>query len=153
MGNRAVVTFDKKPTLNSVGVYLHWQGGPESIRAFADALNEFKVRTTETDPAYELARFVQIVANYIGGTESLGVGLLKNLDLDNGDNGVYRIYRTAVKCEIEQSASGDLAGPWFAVGDEVLQHDYFKDKDAEGNKRESIRDGIRKAQGDRFSKP
>ncbi len=136
MGNRAVVTFDSKPTLNSVGVYLHWNGSPKSIRAFADALDEFQVRDGEADPSYQLARFVQIIGNYFGGTLSLGVGLLKHLDRDNGDNGVYAIERTAGKCVIRQSASGNLHGPWVTL--EVP-------KDEENVK------VICKAQGDRFS--
>ncbi len=143
MGNRAVVTFEPNPTKNSVGVYLHWQGGPESIRAFADVLDELKVSAGDD---YELARFAQIVGNYFGGVHSIGVGVIGKLDCENYDNGVYVIDRTAKPRVIKQSPSGNLSGPWQPVGDEVLKHEYFK-KDKDGK---NIVDNIREAQHDSF---
>ena len=38
MGNRAFITVGDGP---EVGTYLHWNGGPESVYAFADAALEF----------------------------------------------------------------------------------------------------------------
>lgn len=35
MGNRAVISFDEND--NATGVYLHWNGGPESVLAFLAA--------------------------------------------------------------------------------------------------------------------
>jgi hypothetical protein len=35
MGNRAVISFSEAKT--ATGIYLHWNGGPESILAFLDA--------------------------------------------------------------------------------------------------------------------
>ena len=41
MGNRAVVIFDDDPNVgSSLGVYLHWNGGPESVLAFMQATQE-----------------------------------------------------------------------------------------------------------------
>lgn len=85
MGNRAVVTVEG----SKVGVYLHWNGGQESVRAFLRAAKDLGVREPLGDTSYFYARFVQIVSNFCGGTTSVGVNLLGSLDTDNGDNGVY----------------------------------------------------------------
>jgi len=114
MGNRAVITFDKNPTANSVGVYLHWNGGAESVLAFLEACNHFAVRD-DSDPAYQLGRFLQIVGNYFGGTISLGVGTLDRLDCQNYDNGVYRVTRSGKTITMEQSPRGSLSGPWVPL--------------------------------------
>jgi len=107
MGNRAVITFDQKPTKNSVGIYVHWNGGPESILSFAEAAEKFGVRDNE-DNEYQVARFIQIIGNFLGGTISLGVGILKNLDCDNGNHGVYIISRKNGKITISQDEKGTL---------------------------------------------
>jgi hypothetical protein len=80
MGNRAVITFDKK-----VGIYLHWNGGLDSVGAF---LKYCELRGFRFDD-YGLARLVQIISNFFGGDLSIGVGPYNELDTDNGDNGVY----------------------------------------------------------------
>jgi hypothetical protein len=87
MGNRAVIAFNNTP--HSVGVYLHWNGGPESVLAFLAAAKELHVRGD--DEQYFLARFCQIIGNFFSGTSSLGIGTLSHLDCDNGDNGLYII--------------------------------------------------------------
>lgn len=85
MGNRAVVTVDG----SKVGVYLHWNGHQESVHAFLRAAKDLGVRDPTEDASYFYARFVQIIANYVGGTVSVGVEALSQLDTNNGDNGVY----------------------------------------------------------------
>lgn len=86
MGNRAVLSFDAAP--DSTGVYLHCYGGPESVLAFLDAARQLGISRGEDKP-YFFARFCQIVGNFLGGTESLGVARLIDLDCKNGDNGLY----------------------------------------------------------------
>ena len=85
MGNRAVINFKD----SKVGIYLHWNGGRESVEAFLRAAKTLELR--ENDPTYGLARLTQIIGNYFGGSLSLGVGLLSELDCDNADNGQYVI--------------------------------------------------------------
>ena len=83
MGNRAVILFDDQPEF---GVYLHWNGGPESVLAFLEAANGSK-------PA-NLIGFVQTVANFFGYEQeqlSLYVGTPNELDQDNGDNGTFHV--------------------------------------------------------------
>ena len=88
MGNRAVISFDEND--NAIGVYLHWNGGPESVLAFLDAAKELGIRGGEDRP-YFFARFCQIIGNFFGGTTSVGIGPVKSLDTDNGNNGWYII--------------------------------------------------------------
>lgn len=86
MGNRAVITTkDKK-----IGVYLHWNGGRDSVEAFLKYCELKHYRTPETD-CYGWARLCQIIGNYFGGNTSIGIDLYNRLDTDNGDNGVYII--------------------------------------------------------------
>lgn len=104
MGNRATVIFvseDEKSI--SPAVYLHWNGGPESIYAF---LNEMNIRKIRKDQDYECARFIHIVGDYFDmdtiGSSSLGVSngpkeitpkSLGKVKTDHGDNGFYIICR------------------------------------------------------------
>jgi hypothetical protein len=87
MGNRAVITTaDKK-----LGIYVHWNGGPESIIGFMKACKELKYRNPNDDPSYGFARMSHAIATFFTGETSLGIGPLKNLDVNNFDNGAYII--------------------------------------------------------------
>ena len=123
MGNRAVITFDKKPTPDSLGIYLHWNGGPESVLAFLEAANQLNVRIG--DDGYEFARVVQIIANFFGGTTSIGVGKLKTLDCDNGNNGLFIVSRAGGKITIRQSKDGKTLGRYLDL-EKVKEHRYWK---------------------------
>lgn len=67
MGNRAIV----KPVGNDIGVYLHWNGGIDSVTAFLKycELKDFR----GFDDPYGIARFCQVVGNFFGGGLSLGI--------------------------------------------------------------------------------
>lgn len=121
MGNRATVIFwngETKPAKRSISpaVYLHWNGGPESIYAFLEELDRRDVRA---DQEYECARFTQVVSEfftwsterdlsdpiYSESAYGLSLGVVngpksdKPADLDkvmtdHGDNGVYLVNRT-----------------------------------------------------------
>jgi hypothetical protein len=66
---------------------LHWNGGRDSVEGFLQTAKDYELRSG----SYGVARLTQIIANGLGGTLSLGVDMLKNLDCDNYDNGVYWI--------------------------------------------------------------
>lgn len=67
MGNRAIV----KPEGQNIGVYLHWNGGIDSVTAF---LKYCELRNFRGfDDPYGLARFCQVVGNFFGGGLSLGI--------------------------------------------------------------------------------
>ena len=86
MGNRAVITTRDK----RIGVYLHWNGGRDSVEAFLKYCELQGFRCPEDD-CYGFARLVQIIGNYFGGGLSLGIDEYSRLDTDNWDNGVYII--------------------------------------------------------------
>lgn len=101
MGNRANVIFTDGKQF-SPGVYLHWNGGPESVYAFLDELER---RRAFHGIDYMAARFVQIVAEFFdsdGHAETLSLGIfsgpksiddLAGLPTDHGDNGFFIIER------------------------------------------------------------
>lgn len=67
MGNRAIV----KPEGKDVGVYLHWNGGIDSVTAFLKYCELKQHRGF--DDEYGMARFCQVVGNFFGGNLSLGI--------------------------------------------------------------------------------
>jgi hypothetical protein len=100
MGNRAVITVPqstwkdkacKEHKCKRAGLYLHWNGGRDSVEGFIKYCSIMEFRDTGLDDTYALARLTQICANFIGGGLSVGVGALEHLDCNNYDNGVYII--------------------------------------------------------------
>lgn len=91
MGNRAVITFAPQG-VPAVGVYIHWHGGRESVRAFLDTCKARGYRCPATDPGYAMAGLVGVVREFFGPSGlSVGVDLVDRLDCDNWDNGVYQV--------------------------------------------------------------
>lgn len=98
MGNRAVIVSHDTNANNAnekIGVYVHWHGDQEDVQAVLDICKDAGVRTVSGDTTYFWARFCQAFANYISGGKveetSIGIGIVKQLDCDNGDNGVYYV--------------------------------------------------------------
>lgn len=91
MGNRAVITASPLQT-QGVGIYLHWNGGPESVLAFLDVARERGYRDPSRDDQYAMARLCGLICEFFGpGDSSVGIGPLDQLDCNNYDNGVYVI--------------------------------------------------------------
>lgn len=91
MGNRAVITTRENFENNGIGVYVHWNGGRNSVEAFLKYCKDSRFRAPDED-CYGWARLVQTIANFFGPDGlSVGVDTVNNLDCDNGDNGVYII--------------------------------------------------------------
>jgi len=92
MGNRAVITTEENFVKNSgLGIYLHWQGGRDSVRGFLEYCRLRSFRTLENDD-YGWARLCQVIGNFMGADGcSVGIDDITRLDMDNGDNGVYLI--------------------------------------------------------------
>lgn len=86
MGNRAIV----KPEGKDIGVYLHWNGGIDSVTAF---LKYCELRGFRGfDDSYGVARFCQVVGNFFGGDLSIGVqsGIVESRqEVEWIDNGIY----------------------------------------------------------------
>ncbi len=90
MGNRAVITTKGGDRKNKLGVYLHWNGGRDSVKAFLKYCDMRGFRYPEDDN-YGWARLTQVIANFFGGDLSIGIDICDRLDCDNWDNGVYLI--------------------------------------------------------------
>ena len=90
MGNRAVITTRENFKNNGVGIYLHWNGGRDSVEAFLKYA-ELKGHRPPDEDCYGWARLCQIIGNFFGGSYSIGVDTVDNLDTDNYDNGTYII--------------------------------------------------------------
>jgi hypothetical protein len=90
MGNRAVISMacEGIPKEYSPSIYVHWNGGRNSIECFLQTAKHLKVRPEST---YGMARLCQIISNFFGGNLSVGMGAYCQLDTDNYDNGVYWI--------------------------------------------------------------
>ena len=88
MGNRAVITASEN--LDGIGIYVHWNGGRDSVEAFLKYCKLRGFRVPEQDN-YGWARLCQVIANFFGGDLSIGIDVCENLDCDNYDNGVYII--------------------------------------------------------------
>lgn len=86
MGNRAVITTPAK----KVGIYLHWNGGRDSVQAFLKYCELQGFRSPEYDN-YGWSRLCQVIGNFFGGSTSIGIDEYYKLDTDNYDNGVYII--------------------------------------------------------------
>lgn len=86
MGNRAIV----KPEGKDIGVYLHWNGGIDSVTAF---LKYFELKQHRGfDDKYGMARFCQVVGNFFGGNLSLGIETdVRESEVEDYwlDNGIY----------------------------------------------------------------
>lgn len=102
MGNRAVITTKEK----KLGIYLHWNGGRDSVEAF---LQYCKLKRFRYDMG--MARLTQVIANFFGGTNSVDIDILSNLDCDNYDNGLYII------------DNFEIVGREFQQGFEQKSHD------------------------------
>lgn len=93
MGNRAVITASKSDDVarsKDIGIYLHWNGGRDSVEGFL-AYGKIKGFREPDQDNYGWARLCQIIANYFSDGLSIGIDTCDRLDCDNWDNGVYII--------------------------------------------------------------
>lgn len=87
MGNRAVITTRYK----NMGIYLHWNGGLESVLAFLEVCKQQGYRSPERD-SYGWAALTGVITTFFNHTGmSCGIAPYQQLDTDNGDNGTYVI--------------------------------------------------------------
>ncbi|NBI33358.1 hypothetical protein [Enterorhabdus sp. P55] len=87
MGNRAVITTPSR----QFGVYLHWNGGRDSVEPLLRYCELQGYRPPSQD-SYGWARMCQVLGNYFGGSMSLGIDVYTTDEaMDPGDNGIYVI--------------------------------------------------------------
>lgn len=90
MGNRAII----KPENGTQGVYLHWNGGRDSVEPFLEYCKLKEYRGLGQDTSYGLARLTQVISNFFGGSTSIGVvDKLSNTEESASylDNGIYLV--------------------------------------------------------------
>ena len=91
MGNRAVIMTKDGFENGGIGLYLHWNGGRDSVEPFLKYCEKKNYRPPETD-GYGWARLAQVVGNFFGGSDSVGIDYYgKDSDFGYLDNGVYII--------------------------------------------------------------
>lgn len=94
MGNRAII----RGLDSNLGVYVHWNGGYESVLAFTQYCKLKGYRSPEKD-TYGVARLAQVIGNFFGGSTSVGICNMageeslspKNVEGMWLDNGVYEV--------------------------------------------------------------
>ena len=86
MGNRAIITTKNRNT----GIYLHWNGGRDSIEPFLEYCKLKGFRSPEADESYAFARLTQIISNYFKGGLSIGI-IPSSKNYEMIDNGTYII--------------------------------------------------------------
>lgn len=122
MGNRAVITTKENMDNNGIGVYLHWNGGRDSVRAFLKYC-ELKGYVSPSEDNYGWARLCQVIGNFFGGTGSLGIDTVNHLDCNNWDNGVYLIEGWEIVGRMyfdgEEQDEYDLIGMLKAINDSM----------------------------------
>ena len=108
MGNRAVITTPER----KVGIYLHWNGGRDTIEPLLKYCELQGSRPPSSDE-YGFARICQVMGNFFGGSLSLGVGAYTtDRQMDPGDNGIYVIegWRIAEHLRTEYDADWNPIG-------------------------------------------
>lgn len=85
MGNRALI---KTQRVGGIGLYLHWNGGRDSVEPFLAYCKMQGYRPPERD-GYGWARLAQVIGNFFGGT--LSVGIFDQCGDYCEDNGIYII--------------------------------------------------------------
>ncbi len=92
MGNRAVITTEAgwRSPENNLGVYLHWNGGRDSIEGFLKYCELHGYRSPDYD-CYGWAYLSGVISNFFGDGLSVGIDVVSKLDTDNIDNGTYII--------------------------------------------------------------
>ena len=93
MGNRAVITTEQgwASKANNLGIYLHWNGGRDSVEAFLTYCKMQGYRPPEYDN-YGWASLAAVITNFFEADGmNIGIDIVSRLDYDNWDNGVYII--------------------------------------------------------------
>lgn len=115
MGNRAVIVWTDEQgnyTDNSTGIYLHWNGGRDSIEAFL-AYCEMCGYESPTEDPVGFKRFAKVVSGFFGSSPTtVETAPISQLDTDNYDNGMY-ICR-----------GWDIIGRKYLPGEEQLRYGF-----------------------------
>lgn len=89
-------------------MYLHWNGGRDSVEAFLEYCDLQGYRSPDNDN-YGWARLCQVVGNFFGPSGlSVGIGpYTTDRWMDPGDNGIYVIEGWRISSHIKSDYYGD----------------------------------------------
>lgn len=73
MGNRAVITTRENFDNDGIGIYVHWNGGRDSVEAFLAYCEARGFRSPSQDNAYGFAQLARVIGNFFGNGLSLGI--------------------------------------------------------------------------------
>lgn len=90
MGNRALITTRFNYENDGINIYLHWNGGRDSVEAFLKYC-ELKGYRPPDEDCYGWARLCQVIGNFFGGGLSLGIDNFNKVAGEWQDNGTYII--------------------------------------------------------------
>lgn len=121
MGNRAVLTTKENYLNDGIGIYLHWNGGQNSIEAFCYYCDAMGYRTPDSDD-YGFARLIQTIANFFG-PNGLSIGVGKARHLDDSDNGTWFIKDWRVAENSYTNEEGRELKPYYTKlnSDELIE--------------------------------
>ena len=93
MGNSAYITttkeYQKSYCSSPLAIYLHWNGGLDSVKAFLKYCELHEFRNPNED-SYGMARLVQVISNFFGASGlSIGIEKVDGKELKSADNGCY----------------------------------------------------------------
>lgn len=103
MSNSAFITTKEEWEKDKIiCVYLHWNGGRDSVEAFLKYCKLKKYRPPEMDD-YGWARLCQIIGNFFGGSTSVGINYWSK-DRIQANNGIYLIENWEIVDRIDAPA-------------------------------------------------
>lgn len=133
MGNRAIIQTKESYENEGIGIYLHWNGGRDSVEGFLKYCELKGYRPPDYDN-YGWARLCQVIGNFFGGGYSIGID---NFTKDAGeyqDNGTYIIEGWKIvdrKCwndDWEEQDEYDLTGMLLAINEsQPIKEQFEKD--------------------------
>ena len=133
MGNRAIIQTKESYENEGIGIYLHWNGGRDSVEGFLKYC-ELKGYRAPDYGHYGWARLCQVIGNFFGGGYSIGID---NFTKDAGeyqDNGTYIIEGWKIvdrKCwndDWEEQDEYDLTGMLLAINEsQPIKEQFEKD--------------------------
>jgi len=90
MGNRATITTAPFSE-DSACIYVHWNGGRESIEAFCAAAKELGYHSPGSDGTYALARLTGLICTFFGleRDTSVALGTVRDMISAGDDNGCF----------------------------------------------------------------
>lgn len=124
MGNKAIVVFaDEKNKFNTFGLYLHWNGGAESVIAFLDYMQE-----TRKEYGFSLERLKEIADNFFEGNQDTHVGHV-GLFEKGLDNGIFYVHMAQCGYTLTRSKINNY--PDYPVDIEHIRsnHRYWTNKE------------------------